>query len=325
MNAFMGKALAIAAIALLLWFAVRVVEVFLIAFAGVLLATLIRSISVPLARIAALPDRLAVVLVALSLVASLAAGIWFAGDQVAAQVEALWQRLPAAIERVETWLRQTKEGAWLAEGFGSLESRLAIGPLTLFATTTLGAVVNVFLILATGIYFAVDPGLYLRGAASLAPVSVRPAVEAMLTQAGQALKHWLLGHVIGMISMAVLTGVGLSLLGIPYALALGLVAGLLEFVPVLGPVLAALPAVLIALAQDPQFALAVVAFYIVIQQIESYLIIPMAQQWSVSLPPALGLLSVVAMGLAFGFLGVVLATPIIVVVMAMLRFRSPPP
>ena len=319
MNAFLGRAFAVGAIALLLWFVVRVFDVILLTFAAVLLATLIRALAAPLCSVMRLPAKLAVALVALFLAGVLVLGIWSAGGQIVAQAEALWERLPSALNRIEELLQRSAWGQWLAGQMGFVERQLSFRPLTAFASVTLGAVVDVFLVVATAIYLALDPDLYRRGALLLFPARLRPRIDECLVAAGQALRLWLLGHFIGMISMAILTGVGLWLLGIPYALALGLIAGLLEFIPILGPIMAGLPAVLAALAQDPKLALTVVAFYVVVQQIESYLVIPLAQRWAVELPPALCLLAVVALGTAFGFLGVVLATPVVVVVIAIVR------
>jgi len=116
-----------------------------------------------------------------------------------------------------------------------------------------------------------------------------------------------------------MTGVGLALIGVPLSLSLGLVAGLLEFIPVVGPILAAVPGVLLAFSAGPQSAAYAVLLYISVQQIESNILTPLVQRWAVELPPVVALLSIVAAGLVFGVMGVIFATPMAVVVMALVR------
>jgi predicted PurR-regulated permease PerM len=122
-----------------------------------------------------------------------------------------------------------------------------------------------------------------------------------------------------MVAVGVMTGIGLALLRVPLSLSLGLLAGLFEFVPVVGPIAAAVPGVLLAFAAGPQTAFYVLVLYVVVQQIESNILTPLIQRWAVELPPVIALLSIVACGLLFGPMGVIFATPMAVVVMAMVQ------
>jgi predicted PurR-regulated permease PerM len=119
--------------------------------------------------------------------------------------------------------------------------------------------------------------------------------------------------------VGVLTTLGLWLLGIPSALALGLLAGVLEFVPFLGPILSAVPAVALALGEGMDTMLWVVGLYVAVQQIEGALITPLVQQHTVDLPPALTIFAIVAFGVLFGPLGILLATPLAVVVFVLVK------
>jgi predicted PurR-regulated permease PerM len=134
-----------------------------------------------------------------------------------------------------------------------------------------------------------------------------------------ALKRWLLGQAVAMLAIGVMTGIGLWALGIPMALGLAILAGLLEFVPYIGPFLAAVPAVLIAFAQNPLDALYVLVLYWGVQQFENWTLIPLIEKWSVGLPPVLAILSLVIFGLLFGIPGVIVAAPLMIVVMIMIR------
>jgi predicted PurR-regulated permease PerM len=119
--------------------------------------------------------------------------------------------------------------------------------------------------------------------------------------------------------VAAATFAGLWLLDVPYALSLAFVAGVLEFVPFLGPILAAVPAIVVAFTIGPDSAMAVALLYLGIQQVEGNLLMPLIQRWAVALPPALGILAVVVFGLLFGTLGVLFATPLMVVVVVLMR------
>jgi predicted PurR-regulated permease PerM len=111
----------------------------------------------------------------------------------------------------------------------------------------------------------------------------------------------------------------MGVLGVPLALSLGVTAAILEFIPVIGPIVAAVPAILLAFSKGPEMAFYVTLIYIAVQQIESNIITPLVQRWAVRLPPVIGLLAIVACGLLFGVLGVVFAMPIAVVVMVLVK------
>jgi predicted PurR-regulated permease PerM len=136
---------------------------------------------------------------------------------------------------------------------------------------------------------------------------------------GSALRLWLVGQLFAMALVGILAGLGLWLLGIPSALALGLIAGLLEFVPVVGPIAAAVPAVLLAMLVGWEESLMVAGLYFAIQQVEGYVITPLVQQRAVDLPPALTLFSLIALGTVFGVPGVLLAAPMTVAIYVALK------
>jgi predicted PurR-regulated permease PerM len=174
------------------------------------------------------------------------------------------------------------------------------------------ALSGLLLALVAGIYIAAQPRRYLDGLVILFPVRHRPSAREALRVAGVALHKWLVGQLVAMTLVGLLAGVGLWLLDVPSPLALALIAGLLEFVPVAGPFASAVPAILLALAIGWEKAALVAILYLGIQQIEGNLITPLVQQQSVDLPPALTLFAMVAFGLLFGLLGVLLAAPLTV-------------
>ena len=316
---FTRRALVAVGIVVLVVLAWRLADVFVLIFGGVLLATALRALSDPLNRYMPLSSRWSLGLVVTAVVAVLGLAGWTIGEQVALQLRELSDLLPEAMGRVRSWLERSPLGPVLlsmvqrsAEG-----ARGAVSGLARFASTTLGAVANTVLMVFLALYLAADPGLYRRGLIRLVPHAGRERAAQALDAAGSALKKWLLGQLIAMIIVGLITGVGLWLLGIPLALSLGLIAGLLEFIPFVGPILSAIPAVLVALTQGGMSPLYVVLLYLAVQQIEGNLLMPLIQRWVVALPPALGLLGLVVFGLLLGVLGVLVATPLMVVVMVL--------
>ena len=185
-----------------------------------------------------------------------------------------------------------------------------VSRITGIVSGTLGLLGYGVLIFFIGLFFAAQPGVYLDGIVKLAPLSKRPRAREALTAAGDALTWWLVGKFISMAIIGVLTGLGLWLLGIELAISLALLAAVLTFIPNFGPIIAAIPAVLIGLLQSPLTAVWVVALYVAIQTIESYLITPLIQQRTVSLPPALTITTQLLMGVLLGGMGLALATPL---------------
>jgi predicted PurR-regulated permease PerM len=182
------------------------------------------------------------------------------------------------------------------------------------ATTGLGgAMANLFLVVVGGLYIATNPRLYRTGLLKLVPAERRELTGTALRDTGRSLRLWLVGQLVSMVLVGTLTGVGLWLIGVPSALVLGLLAGLLEFVPLVGPIVAAIPGLLIAATQGTETLLWALALYFVLQQLEGNIIQPLVQQRAVSLPPALLLFALVAFGTLFGIAGLLLAAPLTVV------------
>lgn len=167
--------------------------------------------------------------------------------------------------------------------------------------------------IAAGIYLAAEPQSYRSGFLLLLPKSVRGTVGVALEKAAAALRLWLLGQFIAMILVGVLTTAGLYLIGVRSALALGLFSALAEFIPIVGPVVSGVAAVLVALSQGGDTVLWVIALFIVVQQIEGNVVMPIVQRRTVELPPVLQIFALVVFGILFHLPGIVLGTPLAVV------------
>jgi predicted PurR-regulated permease PerM len=311
--------IAIGAMALLAW---RLVDLLLLVFGAVLVCVLLRALAEPIARRTPLSDGWALAAATLGLLALIGGVAWLFGAEVRAQVAELAERLPQAWRSFQERVGATDLGGRLvsrakdaAPDAGSVVSGLA-GVVTSFV----GGLADLLLIVFGGVYLAAQPGLYREGLLLLFPPGAsRQHIVGTLDASGAALRLWLLGQLVAMAFLFMLTGLGLWAIGVPAALALALLAGLAQFVPLIGPIVAAIPALLIALSEGWQIALWTLLLYVAIQQVESNLITPLVQRQAVSLPPAVTLFAVVAFGLLFGPLGVLFATPLAVVVMVALK------
>ncbi|MBK8211792.1 MAG: AI-2E family transporter [Rhodospirillales bacterium] len=316
------RVLIAAAVAAGLFLAWQVADVFILLFGGILLAALLRAVSDPLARMTSLPERWALVLAVVGVVGLFGGTFYVIDERLTEQLAQLATQLPDAWARARDAIQQTATGQRLIEMLqqsGGNPVMPSVSRLGSFASGTLGALANTALVLFLGLFLAANPGLYKRGMLRLLPMRARGRTGDALDAAGDALRRWLVGQLLAMTCVGLLTGVGLWMLGVPLALSLGVLAGLLDFVPYIGPVVAAVPAVLVAFMQSPITALYVALLYALVQQVEGNVIVPLAQRWAVSLPPALSILSVIIFGVLFGFPGLLFATPLIVVMMVLVR------
>jgi predicted PurR-regulated permease PerM len=188
-----------------------------------------------------------------------------------------------------------------------------------FLSSTITVIVGVFLIIAIAIYVGADPDLYHRGLMKLFPQHARERAGEVLTRIASVLRKWLVTQLIAMASIAVVTTVVLWALGVKAAIALGLIAGVLEFVPTIGPILSAVPAVAMGFLDSPQKALYVLFAYLLIQQIEGHVLIPLLMKEGMDLPPALTIVAQAVMALLFGFLGLLVAVPMLAALMVPIK------
>ena len=309
-------AIALVALALFTW---KIAPVLMLFFAGVVVATAIHAGSRVLTRFTRLPPTVAVGTVFVLLILLMVGGSYLFGKQVAAQTEAMWSALLDAWAKVSDYVKGTAWGASLTEHVESASPTQAVGRVAKGTVTVFGGITDFILVLFLSMYLAVNPESYRNGFLMLIPPRHREHVGNALDKAGVALRKWLVGQLGAMVMVGVFTAVGLWMVGVPMAIPLGILSGILDFVPVIGPFAAALPGILIAFAAGPQVAMYAALVYITVQFLEGHLVLPLAQKWAVSLPPALGLLSIVAFGLVFGLMGVLFAMPLTVVAVVLVQ------
>jgi predicted PurR-regulated permease PerM len=260
---------------------------------------------------------LALLLLLVVLVIALVA--WLIAPQITQQMQQLIRDIPAAIAHFEHYLQQF---GWLNRLLGGMPSldRLvqdASGMLSragVLFSGTLGAIGNIVIIVFVGIYLAAQPQVYVDGFITLFPKARRQRMREVMRELGDTLAQWMMGKLVSMLIIAVATSLGLALLDVPLALVLGIIAGLLDFIPYIGPVMAGVPAVMLALSDSPTQALYVVLLFVGLQILEGYVVLPLIERRTVSLPPALTISMQVLLGSLFGLSGIALATPLAAVV-----------
>lgn len=290
-------------------------DILLLIFGSVLLAVVLRAIARPLQQRTTLGPQMSLAVAGVGVAAVIiGVGVLF-GSQISDQLSSLVERLPAAAASLSK-----------SEPFQSVSELLkgsSVGNLLASAlswgTTVFGGVATLFVVLIAGIYIAIDPDTYHDGFLMLFPKPVQPQVAETLNDAGEALRMWLGAQLLAMIMVGTLTGIGLAVIGVPSALGLGLIAGVLEFVPIVGPVIAAVPALLLASTQTWELVIWTLALFVVVQQVESNIIMPLVSGRAVDLPPAVGLFAVIAIGILFGPLGLLLGYPLAIVTDVVVR------
>jgi predicted PurR-regulated permease PerM len=188
-----------------------------------------------------------------------------------------------------------------------------------FLSQTVAVFAGILLIIFMAIYIAAEPSLYHRGLMHLFPHRARDRAGEVLSAIATVLRKWLVTQLIAMVAIGAVTTVSLLILDVKAAFALGLIAGLLEFIPTVGPILSAVPAIAMAFLDSPEKALTVVALYVGIQFLENHLLIPMLMKGGVDVPPVLTILGQALFTLLFGFLGLMVAVPVLAAVMVVVK------
>jgi predicted PurR-regulated permease PerM len=313
--------LLVLAFAYLLW---KVSGVLLLVFAGILVAVVLDGLTeltdrhTPLGRGWSLLVVLVVLVLALGVI-----GAWL-GPFIADQITELFQRLPKAVDIIRSKLETNEWGRVLLRNMPDPSQFLSgagqlLGPLAGAFTTALGVIGNVVVILIVGIFIAVDPDLYITGALHLIPSNRRTRAREVVHMLGHALQRWFMGRLASMAVIGILTCIGLSVAGIALPVALGFLAGILSFIPYIGPILALIPMLLVASLQSPTLALYALAVYGVVQFAESNLISPLIQKRMVSIPPALLITAQMLGGVVAGALGILLAEPAAVIALVIVQ------
>lgn len=308
-------------IALIVWYAH---DTLLLVFAGILLALVLRTAAKWLATRLHLPIALGVWTTALAGIVLAGAAVAAPGNAVAVQIAAVRDTLPGAITDLLTHLRTTTAGIWIAANLPSASAILPDGAHLLsraggILSGAFGAMVAVLVIAFISIAGALEPELYVSGLVQLFPANRRARIRGVLVEAGDTLCIWFTARLLTMAVTATLVTIGLTILHIPLAGGLGVLAGVLAFVPNIGAFIAAAPAVVIAFAHSPASALAVAVMYVVVHVLDDFVVAPVVERKVVKLPPILTLVAQIVLGAAAGAAGVMLAAPLVAASIVVVR------
>ena len=301
----------------------QIKQLLLLLFTGIVLATSL-NILVKSFQKRGMKRIHAVILSAVCLILIAVGCIWVVVPPFIDQFQALGRLVPQGIEKLDSWLDILSEQLdpriinflpdtdELNKQIQPLIQQFLGGGLTVFYNS-LGVVLGILLLLAITLMLLANPEAYRRGFIRLFPAFYRRRVDEILGMCAEGLEGWLVGILFNMVVIAILSFVCLVMLGIPLALSQAMLAGVMTFIPNIGPTLSVLSPMAIALIEAPLKSIAVLVLYIIIQQVESNILTPIVMAQQVSLLPAVTLLSQLFFATLFGFLGLLLSLPLTVV------------
>ncbi|MGE3917125.1 MAG: AI-2E family transporter, partial [Hyphomicrobiaceae bacterium] len=288
----------------------------------------LRAVARPLQDWTGLPEGWALLVAGLLILSLPLAGILLIGPELSGQLHDLGKRLPDAIAAFEQRFGVNLEGlvkdaAGASDGSAARVGSIVPDPVALARTLLsqlssagsmlISAAAGLIILVVGGSYLASSPSRYREGVVQLFPVSQQRRIDHALGSCGIAIDRWLKAQLISMVAVGALTGAGAWALGLPAPLAIAFLTGVLEFIPILGPWLGAVPVLLLAVGQDMQTILLAAALIVAVQQLESNLITPLAQQSMAEIPPFLILFGLLAFGMVFGIVGVLVSGPLTLV------------
>jgi predicted PurR-regulated permease PerM len=295
-------------------------DVLLVLFAACLLAAIMLAASRFVARRVGIGRRVALGLLLGLVVAVVGLFVWLGADNVLTEVAELVGQLRQRLSALNDALSGTVWGSAAASRAKEyISGAHAAGLASGLATSTLGLVGTLVVMFASAIYMASSPRLYRAGAIRSLPIPWRRRAGEVMDALGQTLVWWFLGQLLDMLVVGALTFAGLWALGVPLAGTLAVIAALFNFVPYIGALAGAVPAVLVALGQSVALALEVGALFLVVQTLEGNVIAPLVQRRTIELPPLVTILAQTVFGTLFGIGGLILATPIAASLLVFIR------
>lgn len=286
-------------------------NVLLMILAGALIATYFHGLGDLLQRHTRWRRPLAMTIAVTGSIAILGFLLWFMGAKIQGQVAELSKSLPGTVDVVKTKLGETPVGQKILEYFSDDNSDQLFHTAKQFFSTSFGALGNIYIILFLGVFFTSNPSVYKNGVLLLVPPAKKGLAAHIMDRISLSLRGWLKATLFSILLITIILATGLSLIGIPAAFTLALIAGMLKIIPNFGSLAAMIPGILLALTISTQTAFAVALLYIISQTIVSNIITPIIQNKMIQIPPALTLISQLIMGTLSGALGIILAVPLL--------------
>ena len=263
-----------------------------------------------------IPFRVGFALSVVAFLAAVAGLLTRLVPQLLSQISQLAAQLPAAVTYLMGWLEERTDAAQNPELAAAINEQLGdfVGRFVPLAFNLISLFVGSFAIITLAVFLAAQPDVYRSLVLKLASPTNRDRAARIYDEAGRSLRNWVLGKVFTMAMTGVFIWLGLTLFGVPGALALGALAALLEFIPTFGPTIAAIPAVIAAFLVSPMTALWVSLYFFAFQQLQTAVTVPLVERRAVDIPPAALLIWQLMLAVGFGILGLFVATPLLAVI-----------
>lgn len=304
----------------LIWFFKVTFSVFLLILAGALIALFFHGFAEWIQRKLLISQKASLITSVILTFVIIILLFWFMGATIQQQITELAKTLPSTVNTAKRQLENTTLGQKFLERTSSDEvSNEVYAFFSRFFNSTFGVFTDIYVVLFLGLFFTAAPKTYLNGFMLLIPFKAKSKTKYTLEKIGFTLTKWLKGQILAMVAIALLKGIALEILGVPMAIALALIAGVLNFIPNFGPLISMVPAILIALTQSINKAIVVAVVYLLLQIFEGNVITPSIQQKLIKMPAALIIIAQLFMGLISGGWGLILATPLVAIVMVIVE------
>lgn len=313
---WLGLAAAMALVVLL-------IQPLLIIFGGLVFASMLDGGVRLLGRILPIPRGWRLLIVMLCVVAFILGVFYMTGVQVATQAEQLRLTLEVQGNRVIAWASSLGILPGRADINGLMQQAMgSFGKVTSFVGSAVGAVASLLMVVVIGLFVAMEPRLYDRGLQWLVPSDARPEFAITIERMALTLRRLLAGRLLGMLFEGTLIWIALTIGGVPMALVLGLIAGVLAFIPNIGAIITGVLMVAVGFSAGIHTGWWAVATYFIVQNFDGYVVIPMVARRTVDMPPALTLSSQILASTLFGVIGLALADPMVAMIKVALERNS---
>lgn len=303
--------------------AVALVQPLLVIFAGIVFAALLDGGVRLLGRALPIGRGWRLLIVVILVVAFLLGTFYLTGVQVTQQVMQLQSTLTSQANRLAGWLSSMGIMPGASDLGGMAKQALgSVGKLTSWLGSAVGTIASLFMIMIIGLFIAMDPGVYSRGMQWMVPTDLRPEFAVTIDRMGKTLRRLLAGRLVGMAFEGVLIGIALAIGGVPMAMLLGIIAGVLAFIPNIGAIITGVLMVAVGFSAGEHTGYWAIGTYFIVQTFDGYVVVPMVAKRAVDLPPALTLGTQILASALFGILGLALADPMTAMIKAALERSS---
>ena len=295
-------------------------HVFLLLMASSLIALFFNAVSNRVKKWTGLGNGVSLAVTIVLIIVLLGLFFWMVGAEAQIQFKEMQEAVPVMIDNAQSYLNKSEVGRKVSDYVSDIENQKKVLPfLQSFFTSSFGVFGDLYIVIFLSIFLSVAPFDYVNGIVNLVPRRGKVKAKQLLENLGTNLQKWMKGAIVSGFVIATFIAIALLILGIDMWLILAIFAGLLNVIPNFGPIIAMIPGVLVALLTSPTLALLVAGSYILSQTIEGNLITPNIQKKLLNIPPALLISFQVLMGTLLGGWGIVLAVPILVIVITVVK------